>query len=89
MTYQSERQNLRVYFRRPLDLLNFLFSGDAISEERNETTAKHNKNTIQPAATAKLDINVSVIGIVLPCNWLAFLRILHGNWKTDYNIKGK
>lgn len=71
------------------DLLNFLFSGDAISEERNETTAKHNKNTIQPAASAELDISVYVIRTALLCNWLAFLRILQGNGKTDQNTKRK
>ena len=69
------------------DLLNFLFSGDAISEERNKTTAKHNKNTIQPAASAELDISVYVIRTVLLCNWLAFLRILQGNGKTNQNTK--
>lgn len=39
-------------------------------------TTKHNKNTIQPAATARLDISVYVIGTVLLCNWLTLFRIL-------------
>lgn len=73
-------------FWEALDLLNLLFSWDAISEERDETTAKH-KNSIQPDASAELDSGVYAIETELLCNWLALLRTLQANGKTDLKTK--